>query len=207
MADFKIGDVVWVRAKVWDRSRRPDRLMLEVGNGEVIAGESDCKPYAEADMKQAITEVLLSDEFMKAFAAAFRSETVSQYTFSDEVRSLEHPIPGVNRPMRSESQLSQMVEMVRQSLTTEPANPSESPNSSPIDEPSNKPKHREPTRADLANGPIECEVSNPDSEEDGWVNRVLVFVSAYHSSKFVTVDPADRDRIYTWPQCRIEVAQ
>jgi hypothetical protein len=91
---------------------------------------------------QAIREVLLSDEFMTAFAAAFRSEAVSQYTFSDEVRSLEHPIPGVNRPMRSEAQLSQMVDMVRQSLTTETvnspktlgsSNPSESLNSSTSD--------------------------------------------------------------------------
>ena len=139
MTRFKIGDAVWVRAKVWNRSRHPDRLMLEVGNGEVIAGESDCKPYAEPDITQAIREVLLSDEFMKAFAAAFRSEAVSQYTFSDEVRSLEHPIPGVNRPMKSEAQLSQMVDTVRQSLTTETvnspktldsSNPSESPNSS-----------------------------------------------------------------------------
>ena len=71
MSDFKIGDVVWVRAKVWDRSRHPDRLMLEVGNGEVIAGESDCRPYSEPDLKQAIREVLLGDEFVKAFAAAW----------------------------------------------------------------------------------------------------------------------------------------
>ena len=71
MTDFKIGDVVWVRAKIWDRGRHPDRLMLEVGNGEVIAGESDCKPYAEPDLKQAIREVLLSGEFLGAFAAAW----------------------------------------------------------------------------------------------------------------------------------------
>jgi hypothetical protein len=45
--------------------------MLEVGNGEVIAGESDCKPYAEPDITQAIREVLLSVEFMEAFAAAW----------------------------------------------------------------------------------------------------------------------------------------
>ena len=58
--------------------------------------------FDKDDIKQAIREVLLSDEFMKAFAAAFRSEAVSQYTFSDEVRSLEHPIPGVNQPMRKD---------------------------------------------------------------------------------------------------------
>ena len=84
MADFKIGDVVWVRAKVWDRSRRPDRLMLEVGNGEVIAGESDCKPYAEADLKQAIREVLLSDEFMTAFAAVWRKTPIPMAIYFDD---------------------------------------------------------------------------------------------------------------------------
>ena len=77
MTEFKIGDAVWVRAKVWDRSRHPDRLMLEVGNGDVIAGESDCKPYDEPDIKQAIREVLLSDEFLKAFAAAFNKKLAS----------------------------------------------------------------------------------------------------------------------------------
>ena len=65
-------------------------------------------------------------------------------------------------------------------------------------------KHRKPTKDDLKNGPIDCEVRNSDSEKDDWVNRVLVFISAYHSSGFVTVDPKDRDRIDTWNQCRIQ---
>jgi hypothetical protein len=39
-------------------------------------------------MKQAIREVLLSDEFMTTFAAAFCSATVLRST-------LEHPVPGV----------------------------------------------------------------------------------------------------------------
>ena len=151
MMKFEIGDVVWVRAEFCGYHGSRDRLVLEVGNGEVIAVKSDCKTSPEFDIKKAITEVLLSDEFMKAFAAAFRSETVSQYTFSDEVRSLEHPIPGVNRPMRSESQLSQMVEMVRQSWTTETvnspetldsSNPLESPKSS--SEPTSKPSSTQP---------------------------------------------------------------
>ena len=72
MADFKIGDKVWVRAKVWDYSRQPGRLMLEVGNGEVIANKSDCKASHEPDLKQAIREVLLSEEFLAAFAAAWQ---------------------------------------------------------------------------------------------------------------------------------------
>jgi hypothetical protein len=45
-----------------------------------------------------------------------RSATVPRST-------LEHPILGVNRPMRNEAQLSKMVEMVRQSLTTESNSP------------------------------------------------------------------------------------
>ena len=82
MSDFKIGDVVWVRAKVWDRSRYPDRLMLEVGNGEVIAGESDCRPYSEPDLKQAIREVLLGDEFMAKFAAAWMKTPIPIQEFA-----------------------------------------------------------------------------------------------------------------------------
>ena len=82
MTDFKIGDVVWVRAKVWDRSRHPNHLMLKVNNGEVIAGESDCKPYSEPDIKQAIREVLLSDEFMTKFAAAWMKTPIPIQEFA-----------------------------------------------------------------------------------------------------------------------------
>lgn len=71
MNKFKAGDAVWVRAKVWRYYRSPDRLLLEVGNGEVVAIEGDCRQNIECDLKQAIREVLLSDEFMKAFAAAW----------------------------------------------------------------------------------------------------------------------------------------
>jgi hypothetical protein len=84
----KIGDVVWVRAKVWDRSRHPDRLMLEVGNGEIIAGESDCKPYAEPDLKQAIREVMLSKELLEPLTAAFSAISVQAIAkaVADELR-------------------------------------------------------------------------------------------------------------------------
>ena len=82
------GDVVWVRAKVWDRSRHPDRLMLEVGNGEIIAGESDCKPYAEPDLKQAIREVMLSKELLEPLTAAFSAISVQAIAkaVADELR-------------------------------------------------------------------------------------------------------------------------
>ena len=97
MTEFKVGDVVWVRAKIWDRSRHPDRLMLEVGNGEVIAGESDCKPYAEADIKQAVREVLLSDEFMKAFAAAWMKTPLPIAMPCDDFNFIE-PSEATNDP-------------------------------------------------------------------------------------------------------------
>ena len=113
MMNFKIGDAVRLK------SDGTDDLMLIIRgvNGAWAYCESKClnrrqweklgdmelvRPDPQADLIQAIREVLLSDEFMKAFAAAFRSEVVSEYTFSDEVRSLEHPIPGVNQPMRKD---------------------------------------------------------------------------------------------------------
>ena len=88
MTDFKIGDVVWVRAMVWGRSRRPDRLILEVGNGEVIAGESDCKPYSEPDLQQAIREVMLSKELLEPLTAAFSAISVQAIAkaVADELR-------------------------------------------------------------------------------------------------------------------------
>ncbi len=133
MKKFKIGDVVRLktdspeRLRLIVRSIDSDRLECtsECERRRVISHGDDFelveRPDPQADMKQAIREVLLSDEFMTAFAAAFFSATVPRPT-------LEHPILGVNRPMRNEAQLSKMVEMVRQSLTTEP-NSSEIPNS------------------------------------------------------------------------------
>lgn len=40
-------------------------------DGEVIANKANCRALVEADLAQAIREVLLSDEFMTAFAAAW----------------------------------------------------------------------------------------------------------------------------------------
>ena len=71
MTEFKIGDVVWVRAEFCGYRGKRDRLTLKVGDGETVAIEGDCKADIEYDIKQAIREVLLSDEFMKAFAAAW----------------------------------------------------------------------------------------------------------------------------------------
>ena len=82
MNKFKAGDAVWVRAKVWEYHRSADRLVLDVGNGEVIAIEGDCRENIECDIKQAIREVFLSEEFMKAFAAAWMN-TPLPITFVD----------------------------------------------------------------------------------------------------------------------------
>ena len=85
MTDFKIGDVVRLKTD------GPDKLSLtlrcfDLTDGTVLC-MSECsrritwvktwelelvnRPDPQADIKQAIREVLLSDEFMKAFAAAF----------------------------------------------------------------------------------------------------------------------------------------
>jgi hypothetical protein len=143
MTKFKIGDVV--RLKADEPYKVP--LIVKEFLSDSVRCKSECgrrcawaaiadlelieRRDPQADIKKAIREVLLSDEFMTAFAAAFLSATVPRSTF-------EHPIPGVNRPMRNEAQLSKMVEVVRQSLTTEANSPeipdgsnsSEIPNSS-----------------------------------------------------------------------------
>ncbi len=128
MTKFNIDDVVRLktdspkRLRLIVRSIDSDRLECtsECERRRVISHGDDFelveRPDPQADMKQAIREVLLSDEFMTAFAAAFLSATVPR-------SALEHPIPGFIRPMRSEAQLSKMVEMVRQSLTTESSSP------------------------------------------------------------------------------------
>ena len=83
MTDFKIGDVVRLKKD------EPERLSLvlvkfdgqgafgvsECGRRRTWAAFEDCelvhRPDPQADLQQAIREVLLGDEFMKAFAAAF----------------------------------------------------------------------------------------------------------------------------------------
>jgi hypothetical protein len=123
MTKFEIGDVVRLktdspkRLKLIVRSIDSDRLECtsECERRRVISHGDDFelveRPDPQADMKQAIREVLLSDEFMTTFAAAFLSATVPRST-------LEHPIPGVNRPMRNEAQLSKMVELDMDNLIT-----------------------------------------------------------------------------------------
>ncbi len=83
MTDFKIGDVVRLKKD------EPERLNLvlvkfdgqgafgvsECGRRRTWAAFEDCelvhRPDPQADLQQAIREVFLSDEFMKAFAAAW----------------------------------------------------------------------------------------------------------------------------------------
>jgi hypothetical protein len=125
MTKFKVGDVVRIvggSSRKWKidsfadgKARIVFRKKLDYGM-QLVDVKNIVLVDPQADMKQAIREVLLSDEFMTTFAAAFRSATVPRSTF-------EHPVPGVNRPMRTEAQLSKMVEMVRQSLTTESNSP------------------------------------------------------------------------------------
>lgn len=83
MTDFKIGDVV--RLKTDEPERLPLIIKEYDGNGAMCRSEcgqrctwaafSDLelitRPDPHADIKQAIREVLLSDEFMTAFAAAW----------------------------------------------------------------------------------------------------------------------------------------
>ena len=83
MTGFKIGDVVRLKKD------EPERLNLvlvkfdgqgafgvsECGRRRTWAAFEDCelvnRPDPQADLKQAIREVLLGDEFMEKFAAAF----------------------------------------------------------------------------------------------------------------------------------------
>ena len=125
MTKFKVGDVVRIvggSSRKWridsfadGKARIVFRKKLDYGM-QLVDVKNIVLVDPQADMKQAIREVLLSDEFMTTFAAAFLSATVPRST-------LEHPTPGFIRPMRTEAQLSKMVEMVRQSLATEPNSP------------------------------------------------------------------------------------
>ena len=83
MTDFKIGDVV----RMIDDAGTPEVLVVRSKLNGIILCVSECgsracweadyslelvnRPDPQSDIKQAIREVLLSDEFMAAFAAAW----------------------------------------------------------------------------------------------------------------------------------------
>ena len=94
MTEFKIGDVVRLKKD------EPERLNLvlvkfdgqgafgvsECGRRRTWAAFEDCelvhRPDPQADLKQAIREVLLSDEFMEKFAAAWMKTPIRIQEFA-----------------------------------------------------------------------------------------------------------------------------
>ena len=94
MTEFKIGDVV--RFKTDEPGRLP--LVVRDTEGEFLHCSSKCerrratshfsdlelinRPDPQADLKQAIREVLLSDEFMTAFAAAWMKTPIPIQEFA-----------------------------------------------------------------------------------------------------------------------------
>ena len=66
-------------------------------------------------------------------------------------------------------------------------------------------RHREPTKDDLKNGPIDCEVRNSDGEQ--WVWRILCGIADGSDRPFRVLNGRIMDSKAKWPQCRIEVAE
>ena len=77
MTEFKIGDKVWVELQVVEASGDMIQVVSDPNQQPYQtavlgwAHASDLRSSAGPDLKQAIREVLLSDEFLKAFAAAW----------------------------------------------------------------------------------------------------------------------------------------
>jgi hypothetical protein len=71
------------------------------------------------------------------------------------------------------------------------------------DEPPPK-RYREPTQADLRNGPVCCEVRDWDSEQ--WKVRQLIQIHKSHPFRFVCKNETC-DNPLNWNQCRIEVTE
>ena len=74
-----------------------------------------------------------------------------------------------------------------------------------IETPSDPPKrYRDPTQADLANGPIDCEVRDWDREQ--WKARRLIQVHEFGPFRFRCKNETS-DNPLNWNQCRIKVAE
>ena len=71
--------------------------------------------------------------------------------------------------------------------------------------PSDPPKrYRVPTQEDLANGPIDCEVRDSDSEQ--WKSTRLIHVHLSGSFRFLCKSEHHESSL-NWNQCRIKVAE
>lgn len=69
-----------------------------------------------------------------------------------------------------------------------------------------EPQYREPTYADLANGPIEVEVCYDNTLETSWGKRMLYAVlPANVILRFVCEDPDVPESIYRWKHARVRV--
>ena len=66
-------------------------------------------------------------------------------------------------------------------------------------------RYREPTQADLRNGPIDCEVRNSDGEQ--WVWRILCRIADGSDLPFRVLRDRLMDSKAKFPQCRIEVTE
>ena len=64
-------------------------------------------------------------------------------------------------------------------------------------------RYREPTQADLANGPIECEVGDRHEKR----TLIYVFQNEPGRARFATVDKEMPGCVGRWIDCRIEVAE
>ena len=78
-------------------------------------------------------------------------------------------------------------------------------NETPSDEPIKPPpkRYREPTQADLRDGPIECEYR--DNDDERWRRGLLVYILS-GSMRFLCTDE-DEQLSGQWGQCQIEVAE
>lgn len=73
----------------------------------------------------------------------------------------------------------------------------------PVDEPVVPPKHRDPTQADLRDGPINCQYRDNDNEQ--WRSGFLVYI-LNGSMPYLCTDKSEQFS-GQWEQCRIEVTE
>lgn len=69
-----------------------------------------------------------------------------------------------------------------------------------------EPQYREPTYADLANGPIEVEVCDDEAHETNWVERILYAVLPAHVRvRFVCEWKREDGSVHRWKHARLKV--
>jgi hypothetical protein len=191
VSEFKVGDKVWVLCEVINRSE--SSTWVEVGSrqGRVWINASDCRPVEPPVIKESLTTESNCPEIPDGSfdlvkvgdAVRFVSPGHKRHGTEGILKSIHHG------PKNAYFFISNCGQFHRYCTASELERTTK--------------RYREPTLADLANGPIACEYRDCDDEQ--WRSGFLVHI-LNGAIPFLCVNE-EQELFGQWDQCRIEVTE